>query len=66
MELLEMCGLHFLESQTVVRLVKRFSNEISSKVWRGKHLSDVLVIQNGLKQGDASLPLLFTFAVVVR
>jgi hypothetical protein len=32
-------------------------NETYSKVYLGKHLS----IQNGLKQGDALLPLLFNF-----
>jgi hypothetical protein len=29
----------------------------------GKHLSDTFPIQNGLKQGDALLPLLFNFAL---
>jgi hypothetical protein len=29
----------------------------------GKHLSDNFPIQNGLKQGDALLPLLFNFAL---
>jgi hypothetical protein len=38
-------------------------NETCSKVHIGKNLSDVLPIQNGLKQGDASLPLLFNFAL---
>jgi hypothetical protein len=34
-----------------------------SKVHTGKHLSDSFPIQNGLKQGDAVLPLLFNFAL---
>ena len=29
----------------------------------GKHLPDVVPIWNGLKQGDALLPLLFNFAL---
>jgi hypothetical protein len=33
------------------------------KVRTGKHLSDNFPIQNGLKQGDALLPLLFNFAL---
>jgi hypothetical protein len=32
------------------------------KVRIGKHLSDNFPIQNGLKQGDTLLPLLFNFA----
>jgi hypothetical protein len=38
-------------------------NEIYSKVRIGKHLSDNFPIQNGLKQGDALSPLLFSFAL---
>jgi hypothetical protein len=38
-------------------------NETYSKVRIGKHLSDKLPIQNGLKQGDALSPFLFNFAV---
>jgi hypothetical protein len=34
-----------------------------SKVSISKHLSDTFLIQNGLKQGDALLPLLFNFAL---
>jgi hypothetical protein len=32
-------------------------------VWVGKHLSDTFPVRYGLKQGDALLPLLFTFAL---
>jgi hypothetical protein len=38
-------------------------NETYSKVRVGKHLSDSFPIQNGLKQGDDLLPLLFNFAL---
>jgi hypothetical protein len=38
-------------------------NETYSKVRIGKHLSDNFPIQNGLKQGDALLPLLFNSAL---
>jgi hypothetical protein len=31
-------------------------NETYSRVWVGKHLSDVFPIKNRLKQGDASSP----------
>jgi hypothetical protein len=34
-----------------------------SKVCIGKHLSDNLPIQNGLKQGNTLLQLLFNFAL---
>jgi hypothetical protein len=34
-----------------------------NRVWIDKHLSDNFLIQNGLKQGDALLPLLFNFAL---
>jgi hypothetical protein len=38
-------------------------NGTYSKVRIGKHLSDHFPIQNGLKQGDALLPLLFNFTL---
>jgi hypothetical protein len=38
-------------------------NETYSTVRVGKHLSDRFPIMNGLKQGDALSPLLFTFAL---
>ena len=37
-------------------------NETYSRIQVGKHLSDMLPITNGLKQGDALTPLLFNFA----
>ena len=38
-------------------------NETFSRVRVGKHLSDMFLIRNGLKQGDALSPLLFNFAL---
>jgi hypothetical protein len=38
-------------------------NETDSRVQVGKHFSDVFLIRNGLKQGDALSPLLFNFAL---
>jgi hypothetical protein len=38
-------------------------NKTYSKVCIGKYLSDKFPIQNGLKQGEALLPLLFNFAL---
>jgi hypothetical protein len=37
--------------------------ETYNKVCLDKHLSDSFSIQNGVKQGDALLPLLFNFAL---
>jgi hypothetical protein len=45
------------------RLIKMCLNETYGKVRIGKYLSDSFPIQNGLKQGDALLPLLFNFAL---
>jgi hypothetical protein len=47
----------------LVRLITMCLNETHSKVCIGKHFSDSFPIQNGLKQGDALLPLLFNFAL---
>jgi hypothetical protein len=47
----------------IVTLIKLCLNEAFSKVGTGKHLSDTFPIQIGLKEGDASLPLLFNFAL---
>jgi hypothetical protein len=40
-----------------------FLNETYSKVGIGKYVPDTFPIQNGLKQGDALSPLLFSFAL---
>jgi len=45
----------------LVRLIKMFLTETYSRV--GKNLSDMFPIRNGLKQGDALLPLLSNFAL---
>jgi hypothetical protein len=47
----------------LVGLFKMFLNETYIKVRIGKYLSDKFPIQNGLKQGDVLLPLLFKFAL---
>jgi hypothetical protein len=47
----------------LVRLIKMCLNETYSRVWVGKHLSDILVVMNALKQVDALLQLLFNFAL---
>ena len=38
-------------------------NDTYSTVQVGKHLSDMLPIRNGLKQGDTSMPLVFNLAL---
>ena len=38
-------------------------NETYSRFQGGKYLSDIFPIRNGLKQGDALLPLLFNFGL---
>jgi hypothetical protein len=50
----------------LVRLIKMCLNETYSKVHIGKHLSDSFPIQNGLNQGYALSPLLFSFAFDVH
>jgi hypothetical protein len=47
----------------LVRLIKLCVSETYSEVRIGKRLLDTFAIQNGLKQGDALLPLLFNFAL---
>jgi hypothetical protein len=47
----------------LVRLIKMCLNETCCKVCIGKLLSDKFPIQNGLKQGDALLLFLLSFAL---
>jgi len=47
----------------LVRLIKLCLTETFSWFRVGKNLSDMFYIRNGLKQGDALSPLLFTFAL---
>ena len=46
-----------------VRLRKMCLNETYSRVRFGRHLSDVILIKNGLKQGEALPSLLFNLAL---
>jgi len=47
----------------LLRLIKMCLTETYSRVQVDKNLSDMFPIRNGLKQGDAPLPLLFNFAL---
>jgi len=47
----------------MVRLIKTCLTATYSRVRVGKKLSDMFLIRNGLKQGDALSPLLFNFAL---
>ena len=55
--------IEFGISMKLVRLIKMCVTEAYSRVRVGKHLSAMLPIKSGLKQGDALLPLLFNFAI---
>jgi hypothetical protein len=55
--------LEFGVPKKLIGLTKMCLNETYSKVHVGKLLSAKFPIQNGLKQGDALLPLLFSFAL---
>jgi hypothetical protein len=62
-EVLYIILLEFGVPKKLVRLIKMCLNETYSKVCVGKLLSDRFPIQNGLKQGDALSPLLFSFVL---
>jgi hypothetical protein len=47
----------------LVGLIKMCLSETYSKVCIGKILSDVFPTQNGLKQDDVLLPMIFNFAL---
>jgi hypothetical protein len=55
--------LEFGIPKKLVGLIQMCLNETYSTVLIGKFQSDECPIQNGLKQGDALLPLLFNFAL---
>jgi sorting nexin-29 len=55
--------LKFGIPKKLVRLIKMCLNETYGKICIGKLLSDKFPIQNGLKQGDSLLPLLFNFVL---
>jgi hypothetical protein len=55
--------LEFGIPKNLVRQIKMCFNEIYSQVCIGKLLSGKFPIRNGLKQGDALLPLLFSFGL---
>ena len=63
MEALYNILIEFGVPKKLVRLIKMCLTETYSRVWVGKNLSDRFPIRNGLKQGDALLPLLFNFAL---
>jgi hypothetical protein len=47
----------------LVELIKTYLNETYIKIHACKNLYEAFPIQNGLKQGDAVLPLLLNFAL---
>jgi hypothetical protein len=55
--------LEFCIPKKLVTLIKMCLNETYTKVCMGKLLFDKFLIQNGMKQGEALLPLLFNFAL---
>jgi hypothetical protein len=57
------CTIEFEIPMKLVRLIKMCLNETYGIVRIGKYLSHNFFIQNGLKPGDALLPLLFNFAL---
>jgi hypothetical protein len=55
--------IEFRVPMKLVRPIQMCLNKMCSKVCVGKHFSDNFPIQNCLKQGNASLPLLSNFAL---
>jgi hypothetical protein len=55
--------IEFSIPMKLVRPIQMCLIETCSRVWVGKHLSDMFPVRNGLKQGDALSPLLFNFAL---
>jgi len=57
-------SLNLVSPMKLVRLIIMCLNETYSRVWVGKHQSDMFPIRYGLKQRDAFfLPLVFNFAL---
>jgi hypothetical protein len=63
MEALYNILIEFGIPRKLVGLIKMCLNETHTRGHIGQNLSDKFTIQNGLKQGDALLPLLFNFAL---
>jgi len=55
--------IEFVIPMKPVRLIKMCLNETYSIARVGKNLSGMFPFRNGLKQGDALLPLLFKFSL---
>jgi len=55
--------IEFRVPKKLVRLIKMCLTETSSRVRVGKNLSHMFPIRNGLKEGDALLPLFSNFAL---
>jgi hypothetical protein len=55
--------VEFVIPMELVRLIKMYLNENSSRVRVDKYFPDMFPIKNGLKQGDTSSPLLFSFTL---
>ena len=62
-EVLSNILIEFGVPKKLVKLVKMCLTETYIIVRVGKNLSDMFLIRNGLKQGDALSPLLFNFAL---
>jgi hypothetical protein len=52
-EVLHNILIRFVMPTKLVRLIKMCLNETYDKVCMGKHLPDILIMQNRRKQGDA-------------
>jgi len=46
----------------IVGLIKMCVTERNSRVWGGQHLTDMFLVENGLKEGGVLSPLVFSFA----
>jgi hypothetical protein len=55
--------IEFGITMNLIRLIKTCLNEANCRIQVEKHLSQMFLIQNGLKQGDALSPLIFNFSL---